>query len=430
MSPDLTTRIRAYAATIELEAPPVTPDEAQERAGTVATGLIRQPERRVRPGVVALAAAAIAVTLIGVPAVLLSRGGDSPASTREFGAAIDRSWERVDSAPDVSVQDVTTTGFGILAAAGPDGVWISENGVDWRQVLVGPYEPPAEPTTTPAPPLTAPPEEPLVRTEIGAVLEFDGRLYAFGRIWVSDSESVEEAGTFAWSSDDGLTWDRTAVGPFPQLIDAVAFGDAIFLFGRDVSEGEDGGALLLSTHIARSSDGIEWDPVTANGLEGTVLWAVAPSEDGFVALGERGRNDQAFVFTSPDGFEWFEAGPWTISPLNYSVWPQVDLFPSPHGLVAVSVTEDPQPTGEPTQIVIAVSTDGATFSVIDTSDPALQIDNVRNERWPPMTPPEATVFRDRIIMLGLSYPNTSGEPSHHQWITTVDAISPTATGSP
>jgi len=303
------------------------------------------------------------------------------------------------------------------------------------------------PTTTLAPPLTAPPAEPLVSSDIGAILEFDGRLYAFGHIWVTEPGTVGEAATFAWSSDDGLTWDRTAVGSFPQLIDAIALGDAMFLFGREMSDGEDDGPPLPSTYIVQSSAGTRWEPVAAVGLEGAALWAVAPSENGLVAIGERYDRDEsrraaeeervpddsweeALIFTSPDGITWSEAGPWTISPLNQSAWEQVDLFPSPYGIVAVSATEEHQPTGEPSQIVIAISTDGVTFSLIDTSDPALWIENKRTERWPPITPPEGTVFGNQIFMLGLSYPSASGRPSYHQWLATIDAISPPATSTP
>jgi hypothetical protein len=386
-----------------------------------------------------------------VPVLLLTGGDGSPDSTAGLGAAAEPTWERTDFAPDVTVKDLATTGFGLVAAAGYDGVWISRDGGSWSQALVGPYEPPVEPATTPAPPLTASPDPPVVSSQFGAVLEFNGRLYAFGRIYVSgqpsDPQLPQESGVLVWSSDDGLTWERTTVGPFPQVIDAVATNDAIFLFGRDVRHGEDDGPPDLATSIVRSTDGTRWEPVTARGLDGTVLWAVAPSEDGLVALGEcndryelaraveEGRIpnpefDQAFVFTSTDGVTWLEVGPWTISPLNQSAWPQVDLFTSPHGIVAVSATEDLPPlTGvEPSQIVIAISTDGATFSVVDTSDPALLIDDVRGERWPPMTPPEGTVFGDRIIMLGLSYPNPSGEPSYQQWTAPINAITPPAAG--
>jgi len=139
MSRDLATRIRAYAETIELAAPPVAPDEAQERAGIGPTKLNRESERRVRPWVVGLAAATATILLIGLPIVLLSGGGGSPIPPGEFGAGIDRSWRRVDFAPGVTVEDVVATELGLVAAAGADGVWISLDGVEWRQAMLGPY---------------------------------------------------------------------------------------------------------------------------------------------------------------------------------------------------------------------------------------------------------------------------------------------------
>jgi hypothetical protein len=332
-------------------------------------------------------------------------------------ASVAGSWELTVVETGLEVHDLQSTSFGLVAAAGADGIWIATNGTQWRQVVVMPYVPPDKDRKG---------EPAQVAGTVESVAEYGGALYAFGTIW-TDPDGSEGPGydkrTIVWRSEDGQQWEETDVDGFPQIIEAAAGPDGLLLVGRNVSHDD---PPVLSTVIFRSTDGQDWIRVDISGLGDYVLWAITGSRDGFIALGEASGGRGA-VLASRNGIMWEEVGPWTITgpqgqtqPMSYSVWTLVDLIETPYGLLAVST---PEPVNSATRsasvppvVVLATSIDGQTFDVIDDQSQIFQLEDQRDEPWPPLRPPEGTIVGDQIILLGHSYPDNSGGLAYHQWI--------------
>ena len=177
MSPDLDTKIRNYGDQLDRRAASL--ETLTQRA--VSTSHLRPTPRR-RWALATGAAAVLVVAVGGVAALtgLFSGGGGAPVATAPEAPVItleDGTWERTDLESDLFI-DVEATSFGLVAAAGQDGIWISEDGQEWDQVFVGPYEPFGGTTTTPEPPMTAPPPSGDVETYIRHVAEYDSALSA------------------------------------------------------------------------------------------------------------------------------------------------------------------------------------------------------------------------------------------------------------
>jgi hypothetical protein len=261
------------------------------------------------------AAMAIIVVAVGIVAILVAGPGDDAAKPPATGT-----WTRSVLDPAFHARELTVTSFGLVAAAQTDGVWISEDGVIWRQAFAGPYEPNEGTTTTPAPPPTAPPPAPEVWSSVYGVGEFEGKLYAFGGVVLDGNATSRDV---VWSSEDGVTWEETIVressppqdGLFLSLV--VATDDRIVAY-------EQFGSRLLS-----SSDGEAWalaEP-TETGLTSIGLTDVVYHDSEFFALGESypdGEDNSRGIralYTSTDGL-FFEKTPgpdFTENQLPYSL---------------------------------------------------------------------------------------------------------------
>ncbi len=351
---------------------------------------------------------------------------------------VEGEWTRTLLEPGFIAEDLANTNHGLVAAAGQDGVWISsDGGTAWQQTLVVAYEPPDVDWDG---------ELPKVLTDVQTVVEFDGAVYAIGTVWLDPDGSQGdqfEKRTTVWRSEDGEVWSESLIDNSEdqlQVIEAVANDDQILLVTRVVDEvGEEPPAVPTArTVILQSTDGKLWERLDTSGLT-NVLWAISTFDDGYVGLGESVPNSSSqyrrSVMTSEDGSVWTEVSPWTITnpidgsllEVNYSVWPLVDLFETPEGLVAVTIAgSEPRPMGvdglRPV-VILATSNDGTTFTVADSSltlfearSCRLELEDRRESAWPPIQPPEGAAAGNRIILLGYSYPDNTEDPLHYQWM--------------
>lgn len=391
---DLKTRIRDHYDSM---AAPVTANEVRARVRPV------RPDRRWRSATV-FAASAATVLLLALPIILLRDPQPAPEIEDPAAPVIEGIWTRTLLESQFVAEDLRNTSFGLVAAAGQDGVWLSADGERWQQVL----------------------DVPGGEVDVETVVEFGGVVYAVGKYW-SQEEGYEPRAT-VWRSENGRTWKKATIEAVPQLIEAAANDDRILIVGRYVLE-EDGRAHPeVGTAIFVSNDGREWVEAETTGLQG-VIWALSTFDNHFVAISAIG--DTGHIFWSDDGVDWTEMGPWipTLDP-SYSVWPLVDLLEIPDGLVAVSVegaqVEGATPTdGLRPEIVITTSSDGVVFEVMeeafvleDGRACSLQLEDMRSEcpGWPPVQPPEGAAVGDRIIFLGHSYPSDTDQPLAYQWV--------------
>jgi hypothetical protein len=428
MKTDVPTQIRIYAEYVDaLVSDWDVADVVAGKIDAVAkTGGVPPQVNKWRGPIAALAIMALVLAVGGLTVLLRSPDAIDPLAPIQT----EGEWTRTILEPGFIAEDLASTSHGLVAAAGQDGVWVSsDGGTSWRQTLVVPYEVPA---------LNWDGELPKVSTDVQTVVEFKGALYAIGTVWLDPDGDQFEKRTTAWRSEDGEVWSESLIDNSEdhlQVIEAVSNDSQILLITRVVGDVEDG-SPAVRTVILRSTTGSEWTRLETSGLS-HVLFAVSTYEDGYVALAEHSRIQRgaAAVLASRDGVEWTEVAPWTVAApdqgrldVNISVWPMVDLFETPSGLVVVGVAgsepEGPMPEeGLRPTVMLATSTDGREFNVDDTfltlfetRSCGFELEDQRGCAWPPVQPPEGAAIDDQLILLGHSYPDDTTEAIHYQWI--------------
>jgi hypothetical protein len=135
--------------------------------------------------------------------------------------------------------------------------------------------------------------------------------------WTLDDEGVEELVTIhptAWTSQDGITWERSWEGA-GAAIQPDDYAE-VHIYMDAVAEGPDGqlvavGAILdengeSTASVWTSTDGQEWERIAPNTAvfgPGTVMLDVTWGDHGFVAVGTDG-GTEAGIWWSPDGQAW------------------------------------------------------------------------------------------------------------------------------
>ena len=185
------------------------------------------------------------------------------------------------------------------------GVWRSTDGVTWVESLV--FD------------ATIDSGEP--RVDVGDLTVVDGRIMALakrysGMDWprADDKELVE------FSSDDGgISWSETVLHSWGAanyrelaIPPTFAYGDPDVVFAVEGSAGDYGGGddtITGSMVWIRTSDGWDFIDPTESGL--VWVWAMAATEDGFVALADIREPVEGFadcqtqaLWTSPDARSW------------------------------------------------------------------------------------------------------------------------------
>lgn len=324
----------------------------------------------------------------------------------------DGPWQRVAIDPPISVTDLRATSFGLVAAAGEEGIWISEDGTEWHQSMEVNSErvPPDGATATAATPPSG------IWESVEAIAEFNSALYAFGRV-IHEMQIESEAWLVSWRSNDGIAWERIDIARnWDQIMDVATGPDGLILFVRGTRDVVDGSDCCFAS-IYRSRDGWNWERLDAglSGLDTIQIWAATAFDGGYLAIGSD--IDRDIVLRSTDAIhwqrvtDWRDAVPvrWRLAELHRSAWSIVDLFTGPEGVVAVLYSEIPH------SLVLLVSVDGEEFTEFASGNRLLTFVDHRQTDWPPLTAPEGAVDGEDLVLLGEWFPWSENEPCTHLW---------------
>lgn len=414
---------------------------------------------------IATTAAVVVLVAIGGFVLFARTGGDEVAPVAPVAdvSLLEGTWERTvidELDPYVHFEDMKVTSFGFVASAVLDGVWISEDGVEWHQALAVPYEPSDLPPETVAPPMTVPPHPGHVETYVRLVAEYNGALYATGNVAIGQDTNTPDTleGSFlVWRSDDGSRWDEIALESAHGEMAAhplamTAADDALFIFADDgsVYRSEDGGTFarfdLRETGIT------------------SAFSAVAQFGSGFVAIGEAEGDEASIshVYASPDGTTWtqvpgseFPVGHYPYTPLVEfdgalyvggmtfmddaagAVWRSIDgeaftavdlgvrapfgssgdetmaamygvedLIVTPHGMLVVGHV--PGPVGNHADVVLLATSDGIRY------DPVLATDGA----FTGAVQTSGAFFDGSITMVGHEPDSDVSQGIAYQWVWT------------
>lgn len=376
MSPDLSTRIRAYAAQLEDDAGHLTLAELEQMldveapvvAAPAPSTARRTRLRWPRWGLAFAGGVILVLVLVGLPLLLVARDRSEPiqstTTTPTTTLPTVESWQRVGAdvmEPAAGLFDVTRLGSGLVAVGfspvdgRQDGmVFASSDGISWNRRAE------ADPALTEGTAL------------IFAVTEGGPGLVAVGTGCEDDTAACATHPT-VWTSPDGSSWTRSDADAaiFTEsgaMLDVVTTGVGIIATGH-VSELRDD-VLLRRPTVWLSEDGVDWervwqgDPIDAGkspfvpgfhalavDLDGAIL-GVGTAEN---TTGELA----AAVWVSADGRFWER------------IDPDLAVFGSQTVMLDITRGEDEFiAVGSEAGIEAALwqSPDGRTWSRIDISD--------------------------------------------------------------
>lgn len=247
------------------------------------------------------------------------------------------------------------TDFGIVAATDfPGGIWLSQDGYAWEEVLALPRGEIIEDADL------LPGEPPLYTTEasVDSLVVYDGEVYAFGGIAEDANGPNRTVRLVVYRSIDGTNWSETTYSDYrtgSESTDAVAGENELIV----IAQGSEPGTLIF-----RSEDGITWtrhNPgfslETAAYVSGEYLAvAVGPEETEEYPWGKR------TMVRSADGIEW-EQIPGSDFPFN--AFPR-DLTQYRDRLYMDGLVYDDDVPGQ--QGMIFYSNDGRTWQQAEMPD--------------------------------------------------------------
>ena len=419
-------------------------------------------DRRRRPALVAAAAAVLVLVLVGIAAFIGRGDGEEdvtdqsvttpvvedtlppvdgtrapttiPAAETTVPVApaatlLDGTWVRTTRNDGFIPADMAETAFGLIAAAGPDGIWLSEDGSDWRQVMALPRGEVVQEAIPPSEGSEGEPALHSIEAYASEVVEYHSNVYVFaviaegldapsptirpvvfsstdGTTW-SESPFAEprgvaiagehellvvaEDGATVYRTEDGSDWTRHETPLGVNGLESIAYVDGeylAFVTGPDTDEFPEGERTMV-----RSSDGIDWEPIPGSGFP----FDAHPR--GIIQFGDTlytggllfdGGFTHAMIWRSTDGSTWQPAELPEIPGLVVIS----DFIPSKYGLLALG-----QQTGEITRIVPLTTTDGSTFVVVPNPD-----DVFIGTNGIPLTRSQGVAIGDGIVLRGQKNP--------------------------
>lgn len=223
-------------------------------------------------------------------------------------------WEAVPNGTNLWATEIVASDgefFVVGNEAGPlvqeprSGVWRSTDGVTWVESLVFPSADPAGP-----------------RVAVGDLTVVDGRIVALAqRTDGIDWPRASNKELIAFSTDDrGTSWSETVVHTwsatnFRDLATrpSFAYSDPNVVFVVEGGAGEGGGDDTITGTMMwiRTDEGWDFVDPTESGLAQVWVWAMAATEDGFVAVADIREAVEGFedcqtqaLWTSPDARSW------------------------------------------------------------------------------------------------------------------------------
>jgi hypothetical protein len=346
----------------------------------------------------------------------------------------DGTWEHETSATGFGPPQVFETSLGLLGTVSNDGIFLSQDGIEWSQVL-------------------ALPQGEIIESRVLSVVEYKGAVYAFAavgeqRIAYRTTDGFDWEGApyatydgyhanfmFALAGEDELlaiqskdymgSYENEPVGPPTQIMRSEdgqtwtrhetwllfeGWDYAIFVDGRYLAvvvEPESVDYPHGKRSMAESSDGIEWEVITGSDFPFNRFPRDLTEYDGRLYMGgwgyEDGTMQQGTIFYSDDGASWQQAVLPDIADLRFVT----KLVPTEYGLLAVGEAKYSEDDLANPRLVIMTTVDGSTF--IEVPHPAGLFDGAGNAG-------ATFTAGDRIIIRGWG-----NEPhTRHQWIWTAD----------
>ncbi len=228
---------------------------------------------------------AVASTPFGLVAIGIQ---EPPAFAVAWVSSDARTWKRVADFPadEGSAALAIAAGAGRVVVVGRDNAgatsWESTDGTRWSRS-----------------PDSAALAGPAGATQMTSITAWNGQFIAVG---YSDDPIHGTATAAAWSSVDGLAWQRLSVGD-PSLAGAhmlaVAAGEPGLVAVGTTGDETDGSGVAWF-----SAAGVTWNRSGSTSLAGGILRAVTPLGSGFLAVGLRSADDGAAAWRSADGVSW------------------------------------------------------------------------------------------------------------------------------
>jgi hypothetical protein len=411
-----------------------------------------------RAAAIAAIAAVVVLVTIGGVALFARTGGEeiTPAGPPAAMSLLEGTWERsviesLDPLVHFVAVELGTTEFGLVAAAGTEGVWISEDGSEWHQALAVPNEPATVSPDTTTASMTTPPTPGLVQTHVSLVTEYEGVLYAAGSTATGIDTPEMESRLLIWRSVDGRRWDAITLQSAPGGSAAnptavVAGDDALLVYASDgaVYRSEDGatwtrfdanatgsafiefgdGYVAVSespagetvvSHSYTSPDGITWSRVPESKFPtGHHPYGPLTEFDGALYVGgmifTAEEDGVGAVWRSTDGRNWVQVDLEVTAPLGTSgdeslpaMYEVGDLIVTPHGMLVIG--HAPGEAGNHQDIVVLATEDGISFEPVPDPD-GLFADAVHTS---------GTFFDGRVVMVGHALYSEPGDAPAFLW---------------
>ena len=234
-----------------------------------------------------------------------------PAATPEVALPI-AGWQQVGNGTHLWANEIISVAgefFAIGAERGPEvpvprsGVWVSSNGVSWTESLIFPRPSPTDPAVN-----------------LGDIAVIDDEIVAVGQrtegpSWPHATKKelvalASDDGGQSWSETIIHQWDGQSFRDWPTLV-TFAYGDPNVIYAVEGSSDVEQTAIMGTLMWIKTDDGWTYVDPAESGLAQVWVWAIAATDDGYVALADAREQVEGFedcqtqgLWQSPDARTW------------------------------------------------------------------------------------------------------------------------------